>query len=57
MALSGLGYLDEARDELAQVRAQRPDIAANPASYLTSRMNLTAEQLDRLVGRIERLRD
>jgi tetratricopeptide (TPR) repeat protein len=56
MALSGLGYLDEAREELQQVRQQRPDIASDPGSYLTARMNLTDEQLRRLVGSVDRLR-
>jgi TolB-like protein len=57
MALSGLGYLDEARDELAQVRAQRADIAADPGSYLSFRMNLTDDQLTGLVARIARLQE
>jgi hypothetical protein len=55
MALSGLGYLDEAREELAEVRRQRPDMAADPGAYLAGRMNLTDEQLTRLVGSIARL--
>jgi TolB-like protein len=55
MALSGLGYLDEAREELAEVRRQRPDMAADPGAYLSSRMNLTDEQLSRMVGSIARL--
>jgi TolB-like protein len=55
MALSGLGYLDEAREELAEVRRQRPDMAADPGAYLAGRMNLTDEQLTHMVGSIARL--
>jgi tetratricopeptide (TPR) repeat protein len=55
MALSGLGYLDEAREELAEVRRQRPDMAADPGVYLSSRMNLTDAQLTRMVRSITRL--
>jgi hypothetical protein len=57
MALSGLGHIDEAREELALVWTQRPDIAADPRTYLSTRMNLTDEQLRRLVTSLERLHD
>lgn len=56
MALSGLGYLDQARAEAAVVQRSRPDIWADPESFFIRRMNVTDEQLRHLVESLERLR-
>jgi TolB-like protein/tetratricopeptide (TPR) repeat protein len=49
MALSGLGYAEQAGMEFDRVRVLRPDVVADPGSYLNSRMRLTREQVARLV--------
>jgi TolB-like protein len=50
MALSGLGYSEQAQAEFDRVRIMRPDIADDVGGYLNSRMRLTESQLTELVA-------
>jgi TolB-like protein len=48
MALSALGYADQAQIEAERVRAMRPDVLEDLGAYLSGRMRLTPEQQSRL---------
>jgi tetratricopeptide (TPR) repeat protein len=50
LALSGLGYREQAQAEFARVRLMRPEILDDLGGYLASRMRLTDEQLSELVA-------
>lgn len=50
MALSGLGFEDEARVEAARARDMRPDVMDDVAGHLGDVARLTDEQLERLAG-------
>lgn len=53
MALSGLGFEDEARAEAARAREMRPDVMDDVATHLGALARLTDAQLERLVGLVD----
>jgi adenylate cyclase len=50
MALSGLGYAEQAKAEFDRVRLMRPEILDDLGGYLSSRMRLSDSQLTDLVA-------
>ena len=50
MALSGLGYDEQAQVEAARARQMRPDVTDDLAGHLLALWRLTDEQLERLVA-------
>ena len=50
MAMSGLGYEEQARVEAARVQEIRPDIIDDPGAHLGGIFRLTDEELARLVA-------
>ena len=57
MALSGLGYDDQARVEAARAREIRPDVMDDPGAHLGGVFRLTDEERARLVALASSTRD
>ena len=55
LALSGVGYPDQARAELVKAREMRPDAMADVAAHLSSVFRFTPEELERIVGLLDDL--
>lgn len=53
LALSGLGYLEQARTEMSHVLEIEPSFLDDPAGYFTSSARLSAGQLETLLAHFE----
>lgn len=56
LALSGLGHVDDARPEVARLLALEPRFVDEAAERFTAALNLTSEQVGRIVALLEQAR-